>query len=294
LILSEKCDAFPKLLLTNIRSLIGKLDELATTVLTTKPDVICITESWLDSKIDSTSVSLPGYLVFRKDRGDRKGGGVAVFVRHCIGCHNIPTSLFNRNDVELIIIDIESFNLYVICLYIPPSISQLSLHDIHDNLVHEVDALLSRSPQRRLVILGDLNQFNCDDLSCDLDMFDIIKNPTRGPNILDHILISKNLFEVYRSDNVVYNAPIGNSDHLTLYAVPTVPIRNSTKSRVVKVYDLRKSNLTTLRHCLSQISWETILHYNMDVNDMCVAYHDNLNACIMSCTRVVYLAAELL
>ena len=269
--------------MTNIRSLIGKIDELSATVLTTNPDVVCITESWLDNKVDSTSVSLPGYFTFRKDRSDRRGGGVVIFARHSICCHNISPSSFSRDDVELIIIDLESFNLYVICLYIPPAISHLSLREIHDELVHEIDALLAQSPQRRFIVLGDFNHFNSDDLCGDLDMVDIIKNPTRGPNILDHILVSQNLSEAYRSENVIYNAPIGNSDHLTLYAVPIVLTRNSTKTREVSIFDLRKSNLNALRNRLSQISWESILHCSMEVNEMCVAFHDSFRACIMSC-----------
>ena len=263
--------------MTNIRSLIGKLDELTATVFTTKPDVICITETWLSEDIDTVSVSIPGYVMHRKDRDKRKGGGVVIFVRDDARCCLIPIQIVVRDDFELLAIEITNYNLILLCLYIPPSLSSPILRDIYDELVQEVDALLCQRPNRSLVTVGDFNHFRCDNLCNAFDLVDIVDNPTRGSNVLDHILVSRDLSEVYKKENVVFNAPVGNSDHLTLYAVPVTPLPEAVRSRVVTIYDFRESNLTSLRRSLSKVNWESHMDSTTDVNELCAIFNNILN-----------------
>ncbi|MEL7307842.1 MAG: reverse transcriptase family protein, partial [Pseudomonadota bacterium] len=125
--------------------------------------------------------------------------------------------------------------------------------------------------------------FYCDDLCIALELMDIVNNLIRGSNILDHILVSRGLVEVYKKENVIYNAPIGNSDHLTLYAVPEVIIRpRAAKFRIVEVYDLRKSNLVSLHNSLSKANLEALLCSSNDANEQCAIFSDILNTCIQS------------
>ena len=54
----------------------------------TRPDLICIVETWLDDSILDNDISLPNYQLFRLDR-KRYGGGIAVYVHRSfafIGC----------------------------------------------------------------------------------------------------------------------------------------------------------------------------------------------------------------
>ena len=55
-----------KLFYFNARSIVPKLDELLTLVQCEHPDVICIVESWLNSDILDSEISIPGYQVFAK------------------------------------------------------------------------------------------------------------------------------------------------------------------------------------------------------------------------------------
>ena len=48
------------------------------------PDVILCTESWLSDDISDAEVFPPNYVAYRKDRGDRTGGGVFICVRDSI------------------------------------------------------------------------------------------------------------------------------------------------------------------------------------------------------------------
>ncbi len=53
-----------------------------------KPDVICIQESWLNSRLDFV---LKGYVSVRRDRDDGKGGGCVTFIKegmpYILHCH---------------------------------------------------------------------------------------------------------------------------------------------------------------------------------------------------------------
>ena len=56
--------------------------------------IIALTETWLNSNISDAEVSLPGLTLFRRDRLERKGGGVAVFVSESINA-------VRRSDLEI-------------------------------------------------------------------------------------------------------------------------------------------------------------------------------------------------
>ena len=68
----------------NARSLVtgNKFHTLEAWVQDLDPDIIGITESWANSEILDAEISLPGYVLFRKDRPvNRHGGGVLLYVR---------------------------------------------------------------------------------------------------------------------------------------------------------------------------------------------------------------------
>ena len=70
----------------NCRSIVNKSEELEHICKSLEPDIICITETWLDESTQTESCTPTGYKMIRKDRseeykqkyGRNKGGGVAV------------------------------------------------------------------------------------------------------------------------------------------------------------------------------------------------------------------------
>lgn len=47
-----------------------------------KFDIFTVSETWLDSSVDSRVVQIPGFQLFRQDRGDHKpGGGLGIYIR---------------------------------------------------------------------------------------------------------------------------------------------------------------------------------------------------------------------
>ena len=65
----------------NARSIINKKTELNIMVDDIKPHIIGITESWANSDITDAELGLEGYVLFRKDRRGRMGGGVLLYIK---------------------------------------------------------------------------------------------------------------------------------------------------------------------------------------------------------------------
>ena len=78
----------------NIRNFLNKLDEIRCIVNTLNSGIrlILFTETWLNNSVLDEEVSIPGYTIFRKDRGS-KGGGVIVYARDDL-------SVIRRSDLE--------------------------------------------------------------------------------------------------------------------------------------------------------------------------------------------------
>ena len=51
--------------------------------------VIGITESWANKDIVDAELALTGYVMFRKDRRERRGGGVILYIKESIKAHEI-------------------------------------------------------------------------------------------------------------------------------------------------------------------------------------------------------------
>ena len=44
-------------------------------------DIFTISETWLDSSVDSQVMRIPGFAFFHQDRGEHKSGGLAVYIK---------------------------------------------------------------------------------------------------------------------------------------------------------------------------------------------------------------------
>ena len=86
-----------------------------------KPDFLCITESWLNSSHEDFEFNIEGYVLYRRDRELRSGGGVAVYATKT---RNFAINKIERHkDLELICLEVtqtrtKSFRL--ITIYEPP------------------------------------------------------------------------------------------------------------------------------------------------------------------------------
>lgn len=64
----------------NTRSVRNRMDDVRLLLTLNQFDVLTISESWLDSSVNDSEVSIPGYDVIRHDhRGQNKRGGGTMF-----------------------------------------------------------------------------------------------------------------------------------------------------------------------------------------------------------------------
>ena len=63
----DKPRQLPSLLLSNVRSLNNKLDEVERRTVSLKPEILVLTETWLDESIPNSCISLSGYSICRND-----------------------------------------------------------------------------------------------------------------------------------------------------------------------------------------------------------------------------------
>ena len=79
-----------RIIYSNARSIIGKINELKALAAEDNPSIIAITEAWTNANIDNSFLEIQGYkLVARKDRTDTsegKGGGILVYAKKEMKC----------------------------------------------------------------------------------------------------------------------------------------------------------------------------------------------------------------
>jgi len=62
----------------NARSLRNKLPDFHSVVYTGKFDIVTVSETWLEDTLFDHEILPTGYTIFRKDRVNRRGGGVLL------------------------------------------------------------------------------------------------------------------------------------------------------------------------------------------------------------------------
>ena len=139
----------------NARSLLNKTDELSKIVdlQHTPISIIAVCESWCNPSEPDSLYSLAGYTLYRCDRQNNRGGGVALYVNNSINhthLSNITMKSFESLWVE---VDVGSSAPVVVgCSYRPPkSDPRLFCHEL-ERSIHTLHPASSN-----ILILGDLN-----------------------------------------------------------------------------------------------------------------------------------------
>lgn len=137
----------------NCRSVVNKVTELEGILVTHDPEIIILTETWLNNSIKDNEFVPRGYNVHRKDRGS-KGGGVALLFKDRFKILRMP----DIPNIEGIFCKAYHGTIrYVLgALYRPP-ISSL------DFFAHLQSYLIAHvKPGDRLILGGDFNMPNVD------------------------------------------------------------------------------------------------------------------------------------
>src|SRR6218665_619441 len=186
--------------------------------------------SQLSQKHTLRNITMDGYQVFRRDREGRMRGGTAVVVadRYKAEEYIIPG---DSRELELIWIKIHrpTENIYVGALYHPPKpIYATDL--LLKRLETTTEAIISEDPNGLLLLGGDFNMLSEQEVIEHTGLMPLIDKPTRGPNILDKLFVSR---PSYTNVKVMDSAL--KTDHRAIIATEGRVIKSvNKKSRVVQ------------------------------------------------------------
>ena len=244
----------------NIQSIVPKLDFIVAEY--SCHDILSFTESWLKPNISTDSLKLPGYKPpYRRDRVDRLGGGVVVFVKDEINC--VTRLDLQVGSVECIWLEIKINNKKYLygTFYIPPNSGQ----QIWEELEQSIDLALNSNHD--IIITGDfnINQFGnnttkTDNLLAQFSFHQLITEPTyvteRSSSLLDLVLVNN-------PHSILYSEVGPPLLDQTRYHMPTIGVLNhpikSHSSYKRKVFMFDRGNFESYRQQLSLVDWDSLL-----------------------------------
>ena len=270
----------PNILLTNIRSLRPKFDEVRVIAACENPDVIALCETWLTQTVADEEVSISGYTLIRQDRTDgRRGGGVCAYVR-CNLQFEIIAFPRQLSFLECLCVYFKTNDIIMIVIYVPPNLKSCQYTEVSDVLVTFCDTFNTT----HFVIAGDVNQLPTVYLNQSLQLVQVVNSETRKTSILDKIFLSKTAFSFYYCsscesgdcDETPLNIgpPIDSSDHNTVILKPCKTLfkcQNAHKncSYSARVYDFRERYVAAFLNRLASFPWHSFYRQNASIDEKC-------------------------
>ena len=287
-----KCTMF------NARSLKNKLPELHYILHNDKPDVVIVTETWLDGTVtDSVLCGNSGYSIFRNDR-ESIGGGVLILTKNG-AVTALPVPLPDAfSALEIVATDIcsDCQTFRIINCYRKPTYDD----DAYQYLVKLIECLCVLSHDNVTpIIVGDFNLpnvtwdnevyeqlDNCPTTSLFLDyvrdnaMYQFVPGPTRinhstgKASILDLVLCPDNC----ALHDVAIKAPFSTSDHnlvcfKLLYKIEDVSYEHT-------YYDFANASWVCINDVLANVNWEAAVFKDAPPEVCFDAFYSVLNHCI--------------
>ena len=259
--LVQQC--IPSLLIGNLRSLAPKVDEFDSVIRHNGCDIVSVTETWLKSNIPDSAVSLHDYVLFRKDRQNRCGGGVALFVSSTTYCKRLPEIELNGSLTETLWVHLRPRRLprSVSCIlvgvvYHPPEATSSDNDVLYNHIQQTVDEYSLKHPDCLVWISGDFNpsstNFSAAVVKRMCGLTQSVKVLTRDTGILDWLLTNRPSL----TSDPVQLPKIGRSDHYCILVKrhvdkPTLEPHKHTVTR----RDMRPSRLREFGRWITSHLW---------------------------------------
>lgn len=226
-------------------------------------DVAMICETWFSCIHSDSSVNIDGYLLYRKDRPKRKGGGVCVYIRNTFNSDVYNTGVNSCPLIEILWVRFTRMNCkeeyFVGCVYNPPK----PLYDCNDFkglLIGQIENIFTKSTDPTIILAGDVNQMNTNFIEIDLGLKQIVNEPTHCGHILDKVFVNRpDLYEVSVHKSVIKTK---HSALLISNAMTQKLLVDSSKRKKVPLYDTRQINIDKLRYLLGMVNWSPVYYSN--------------------------------
>ena len=134
----------------NVQSIMNKLDIIETEL--RNFDVICLTETWLDTRTPDDLLVFKDLKLYRRDRFGDSHGGICVYVRNNIfSCRRNDLELL---DIECVWIEVKTHNIKQLIgtFYRPPNSNNTVISTIEDSVGLAFDTNI-----KNILITGDFN-----------------------------------------------------------------------------------------------------------------------------------------
>jgi hypothetical protein len=239
------------------------LQQLCTELTQFNIAVAIVSESWFTCNHTDQFVDIKGYVLQRKDRVKKKGGGVCMYVRDDIKCSTMslhPNSLSEYIEVLWSECRYGRVVYYIAACYHPPK-ARYCDSIFKAELTRDIECILKMtvSPGETVVIVisGDFNSLDTDFLEVDFGLTQIVSQPTHGNKILDKFFTSRpDISEVEVFASLI------KTKHRAVFVKQTLLCKSKFRMcerKKVKVYDRRPHHLDVLRHCLGIHDWSETL-----------------------------------
>jgi hypothetical protein len=262
----------------SIQGQYSKIDEINVSIIQLhNPDIISVTETWLNNAILNIDLTIPGYNIYRKDR-NRQGGGILVYVKDHLSV--IHRKEMEPNDVESLVIQCNfgSKSVLISSWYRPPNQNVDCIDRFIENFSWSVNSSLSEN-HSMFVCLGDFND-RCIDWNNDHDRSELgnkLRDCIKYLNLYQMVTECTRITEhsAYLLDLCITDSPayvtktytldeIGNLDHKPVIAEFNYKyVNNRTMTR--EVWHYNNGDYQSFNSDITDIDWNDILVEN-DIN----------------------------
>ena len=229
-------------------------------------DIIAISETWV-SEPEHNKFNINGYDVYHTNRKNKRGGGVALYVKQELACKFLSCKslvvddLFECCTLEILISGHR--NIIVSCIYRCPG----SNTDIFSE--HIVQLFFELTMRKTVFLCGD---FNIDilkhkvnqgtksflDTMYSIGLYPLIDRPTRISN--HSFTLIDNVFTNVTNHKVTSGILVSDiSDHLPIFVFCTYPNPNRADQKCnVKKRIINENSLLSLSNNLAEECWDNV------------------------------------
>jgi hypothetical protein len=282
----------------NVRGLKTKLQEWNHSLLSQEADIVAVTETFLDDSIGDPEVASSEWSVVRRDRPNRRGGGVLLAARPGITLRRHPELETTSGEDLWCSFSLKHVKYYVAVIYIPPHSRDNTYMDLFQTIESKMDSLSGA-----FVLLGDfnlssaslnINTYYCYFLNyCDISDRNNVENSYGGK--LDVVLVQQDCLA-----NVLEIAGDGLVPHADAYHPPldilvkyhkisqSRPYLNPSNLDSSRDWNFAKADYDLLYEKLRYCDW-SLVYQATEVDSAVAAFYKSLysvfDVCIPKKTR---------